>query len=35
VIRAYTDSIERILGAKPGTLHLIDPEAMREWLPGN
>ncbi len=34
VIRAYTDSIERILGAKPGTIHLIDLEAMRDWLPG-
>ena len=35
VIRAYTDSIERILGAKPGTIHLIDLEAMKDWLPGN
>ncbi len=33
VIRAYTDSMERILGAEPGTIHLIDLEAMREWFP--
>ncbi len=33
VIRAYTDAIERILGAESGSIHLIDLEAMREWIP--
>lgn len=33
VIRAYTDAIERVLGATSGSIQLIDLEAMREWLP--
>jgi len=33
VIRGYTDSVERILGAEPGSICLIELNAMREWLP--
>jgi TetR/AcrR family transcriptional repressor of nem operon len=33
VICAYTDSIEKIVGAQPGSIHLIDLKDMDEWLP--
>jgi AcrR family transcriptional regulator len=29
---AYTDAIERTLGAPPGNLSLIDPRFLREWF---
>jgi hypothetical protein len=28
---AYTDALERILGAPTGTLHLVDRDALKEW----
>ena len=33
LIGAYSDSVERILGAPPGSLPLGDIETMKEWLP--
>jgi AcrR family transcriptional regulator len=33
VIRAHTDAVERILGATPGSIHMIDHTSMVEWLP--
>jgi AcrR family transcriptional regulator len=33
VIRAYTDAIEKVLGASPGSIHLIDNTMLVEWLP--
>lgn len=35
LIHAYTDAIERVLGAKPGTIHLMDEKMLKEWLPEN
>jgi AcrR family transcriptional regulator len=32
-IGAYSDSVERILGAPPGSLPLGDIEILKEWLP--
>jgi AcrR family transcriptional regulator len=32
VIAAYTDALERVLGAPGGSLKLIDTESLREWL---
>jgi hypothetical protein len=31
-IRAYSDSMERILGAPTGSLPLADIEILKEWL---
>lgn len=31
-VAAYNQAVERILGAPPGSLHLIDPETLQEWL---
>jgi AcrR family transcriptional regulator len=28
---AFTDAVERALGAQPGSLSMIDPEMLREW----
>jgi len=33
LIGAYSDSVERILGASPGSLPLGDIELLKEWLP--
>jgi AcrR family transcriptional regulator len=30
-VAAFTDAIERVLGAQPGSLHLIDPHLLQEW----
>lgn len=32
-VRAYTDALERILGAPSGSLHLIDSATLAEWIP--
>ncbi|NNJ12498.1 TetR/AcrR family transcriptional regulator [Chloroflexales bacterium ZM16-3] len=32
MVAAYNDALERVLGAQPGSLHLIDPETIREWF---
>jgi AcrR family transcriptional regulator len=32
-ILAYTDAIERVLGARSGSIHLVDMEMMRKWFP--
>ncbi len=32
VIAAYTDALERVLGAPSGSLKLIDTEMLKEWL---
>lgn len=32
LIAAYTDALERVLGAPSGSLKLIDTESLREWL---
>lgn len=29
---AYNDALERVLGARPGSLNLIDAETIREWF---
>jgi AcrR family transcriptional regulator len=34
IICSYTDAIEKILGVESGSIHLIDLEAMKEWIPG-
>lgn len=34
IICAHTDAIEKVLGASPGSIRLIDPATMIEWLPG-
>jgi AcrR family transcriptional regulator len=33
IAAAYQDATERILGADPGSLPLIDPAILREWMP--
>lgn len=32
LMAAYDDALARVLGAPPGSLHLIDPETLREWF---
>jgi AcrR family transcriptional regulator len=32
VIAAYTDAMERLLGAPTGSLEIVDMDTMREWL---
>ncbi|MEI7771283.1 MAG: TetR/AcrR family transcriptional regulator [Chloroflexales bacterium] len=32
MVMAYNDALERVLGARPGSLHLIDAETTREWF---
>lgn len=29
---AYTDALERVLGARPGSLQIIDEQSLRDWL---
>jgi len=29
---AYTDAVERVLGASPGSIHFFDVEILRDWL---
>lgn len=31
-LEAYNDAIERVLGARPGTLHLLDRRTLRTWF---
>jgi AcrR family transcriptional regulator len=31
-VAAFTDAIERALGAQPASLFLVDPEMLREWF---
>ena len=31
-IAAYTEALERVLGASTGSLHLVDLDVMREWV---
>jgi AcrR family transcriptional regulator len=31
-VAAYTDALERVLGAPPGSLPLADAEALKEWV---
>ncbi len=33
LVAAYTDAIERVLGAPKGSLPLMDEEALKEWFP--
>lgn len=33
VVYSYTDAVERILGTEPGSVRMIDMEAMKDWLP--
>lgn len=33
VVHAYTDAIERVIGAKPGSIHLVDMEMLKKWFP--
>jgi hypothetical protein len=33
VVRAYTDAIERVLGANPGSIHLVDMDMLMKWFP--
>jgi AcrR family transcriptional regulator len=33
VIRAYTDAIERVLGAKPGSILLVNMDMLKKWFP--
>ncbi|NTW97299.1 MAG: TetR/AcrR family transcriptional regulator [Oscillochloris sp.] len=32
MVAAYNDAMERVLGARPGSLHLIDAATTREWF---
>lgn len=32
VLAAYSDAIERVLGAPTGSLHIIDMETIKEWI---
>jgi AcrR family transcriptional regulator len=32
LIASYNDALERILGAPKGSIHLMDTEALKEWL---
>ncbi len=34
VVAAYNDAMERVLGAEPGRLQLIDVETIHEWFTG-
>jgi len=31
-VAAYTDALERVLGAPAGSLHLLDVETLKEWF---
>ena len=31
-LEAYTDALERVLGAAPGSLHLVDADMLEEWF---
>ena len=31
-VAAYTDALERVLGAPPGSLSLVDDETLKEWV---
>jgi AcrR family transcriptional regulator len=31
-VAAYTDALERVLGAPTGSLHLVDAETLKEWV---
>ena len=31
-VAAYTDALERVLGAPPGSLQLVDTELLKEWI---
>ncbi|HEX6109376.1 MAG TPA: TetR/AcrR family transcriptional regulator [Ktedonobacteraceae bacterium] len=31
-VAAYTDALERVLGARTGSLHLADAETLKEWV---
>jgi AcrR family transcriptional regulator len=33
VVGAYTDAIERVLGAKSGSIHLVDMKMLKKWFP--
>jgi AcrR family transcriptional regulator len=33
IVAAYTDALERILGAPKGSLQLMDNETLKEWVP--
>ena len=35
ITAAYTDALERVLGAPKGSLHLLDAETLHEWLPAS
>jgi hypothetical protein len=32
-VAAYTEALERVLGTPAGSLVLMDPELLTEWLP--
>jgi TetR/AcrR family transcriptional regulator, transcriptional repressor for nem operon len=32
ILEAYQDALERVLGAPPDSLQLVDPESMKEWF---
>jgi hypothetical protein len=32
VVAAYNDALERVLGAPPGSLNLIDADTLNEWF---
>jgi AcrR family transcriptional regulator len=32
ILSAFADGLERLLGARPGTLPLVDPAILREWF---
>lgn len=34
IVAVYTDALERVLRASPGSLHLIDSEMLKEWFVG-
>ena len=32
ILAAYTDAFERVVGAPPNSLHIMDAETLREWF---
>ena len=32
IVTAYTDALERVLGARAGSVHVIDTEMLKEWF---
>jgi hypothetical protein len=31
-VAAYTDAVERVLGAPPGSIHFFDVDILKDWI---